>query len=111
MGKKNGFAKQIVEWKDAFIRATKETYMQYLADTMILVLNDHGFGEQRIRKILDEWGDYFDEYFDCLTSNPTADYARTRLDDRIRAICKSGQFVPFEQRYEYLPEIRYDMRK
>ncbi len=108
---KGGYAKQIVAWKDAFVKATKETYMQYLADMMVLVLNDHGYGEQRIRKILDEWGGYFDMYFDCLTNNSTADYARSKLDERIKGICKSGEFVPFEKRYDYLPEIKYDIRK
>ena len=103
MARKNGYARQLVEWKDSWTQAIKNTYMQYLTDTIILVLNDHGYGEQRIRKILDEWGDCFDEYFDCLTQE--------KLDKRIRAICKSGQFVPFPQRYEFLPDIRYDIRK
>ncbi len=111
MARKNGYARQLIEWKDSWTQAIKNTYMQYLTDTIILVLNDHGYGEQRIRKILDEWGGYFDEYFDCLTDKPTADYMQEKLDERIRAICKSEQFVPFPQRYEFLPDIRYDIRK
>lgn len=56
MARKNSYARQLVEWKDSWTQAIKNTYMQYLTDTITLVLNDHGYGEQRIRKILDEWG-------------------------------------------------------
>lgn len=111
MGKKNSFAQQIVRWKDEYIKATQKTYSQYCADCMIIVLNNHGFGEQRIRKLLDEWAHVFDTYYDALTNSSEADYWQVVLDRRIREICKSGDFVPFMQRYEYLPEIKYDMRK
>jgi len=111
MGKKNGFARQIVEWKNSHTKAVKDTYMQYLTDTMVIVLNNHGFGEKRIREILKDWGGVFDEYFDVLTTNNEADYMQHKLDERIRQICKSGDFIPFEKRYEYLPDIKYDIRR
>lgn len=111
MGKKNGFAKQIVAWKDSFVKATRDTYEQYLVDTMTITLNEFGFGEQRIRKIFERWGGVFDEYYDVLTTNQEADYMQQKLDERIRQICKSGDFIPFEKRYEYLPDIKYDIRR
>lgn len=111
MGKNRGFSQQIQRWKDTWIKAAKSTYMQYLTDTMVLVLNDMGYGEKRIRDILDKWGNAFDEYFDCLTNEPTADYARAKMDERIAAICKSGDWEPFEKRYPYLPEFKYDIRR
>lgn len=111
MGKRKGFASQIVDWKERCVKSVKDTYMQYLTDTLILTLNDLGYGEKRLREVLDLWGSNFDEWFDVLTASPEADYMQQRLDDRIRAICKSGDFIPFPGRYEYLPEIRYDIRK
>ena len=108
--KKSGFAQKLQLRKEEWVKATKSTYMQYLTDTMVLVLNDLGYGEKRIRDILEMWGSTFDEYFDCLTNEPTADYARAKMDERIKAICKSGEYETFEKRYPYLPEIKYDMR-
>lgn len=111
MGKNKGFARQIQEWKNAWEKVTKSTYMQYLTDTLVLTLNDLGYGEKRLREVLDLWGKNFDTYFDVLTTNPEADYMQKKLDDRIRSICKSGEFAPFKERYEFLPEIRYDIRR
>ena len=84
---------------------------------LILTLNDPEimgkdvFGEARIRRILDGWGKKYDYYFDALTKGDEADYYRQKLDDKIKAICKSGDFVPFEQRYDWLPEIRYENKR
>lgn len=42
---------------------------------------------------------------------PKADYARAKIDAAMKLICGDSQdFIPFEQRYEWLPEIRYDRR-
>lgn len=111
MSKKSGFARQIVDWKERCVKSVKDTYMQYLTDMLVLSLNDLGYGEKRLREVLDLWGKNFDLYFDVLTTNPEADYMQKKLDDRIRAICKSGDFIPFAERYEYLPEIKYEIRK
>lgn len=117
MAKKGSFAQQIEERRRIAQQATKETYTQYLTDMLILTLNDPDvmgkdvFGEARIRKILDAWGKKYDEYFDALTLNPEADYCRERMDRQIEAICKSGDFVPFEKRYDWLPEITYGIKR
>lgn len=117
MAKKGSFAQQIEERRRIAQQATKETYTQYLTDMLILTLNDPEvmgkdvFGEARIRKILDAWGKKYDEYFDALTLNPEADYCRERMDRAISAICKSGNFVPFEKRYDWLPEITYEIKR
>ena len=37
---------------------------------------------------------------------------RTKMDAAMKAIVGDHQdFIPFEQRYEWLPEIRYDKRR
>ena len=51
-------------------------------------------------------GRYYDDFFDALTRNPEADYAREKMDAAMKRICgKRGDFVPVEKRYEWLPEI------
>ena len=98
--------------------ATRQTYQQYMTDTLILTLNDPEvmgkdvFGYKRLKKVLEAWGKCYDKYFDALTKNPEADYAREKMDRLMRQICgDSGDFVPFEKRYEWMPEITYGQKK
>ena len=66
---------------------------------------------KRLKRVLDAWGKNYDKYFDALTKKPEADYARAKIDAAMKLICGDSQdFIPFEQRYEWLPEIRYDRR-
>lgn len=38
-------------------------------------------------------------------------YQDVKIDAAMKLICGDSQdFIPFEQRYEWLPEIRYDRR-
>ena len=98
--------------------ATRQTYQQYMTDTLILTLNDPEvmgkdvFGYKSLKKVLEAWGKCYDKYFDALTKNPEADYAREKMDRLMKQICgDSGDFVPFEERYEWLPEITYGQKK
>ena len=105
--KSSSFLQQMKELRLAVQDATKETYTQYLTDTLVLTLNDYGWGEQRIRKFLDDWGKNYDKYFDALRKEPETDYCRAKLDERMKDICKSGDWIPFEDRYKFLPEMGY----
>ena len=118
MGKRNGYlARQKV--RDGVLQdATRQTYQQYMTDTLILTLNDPEvmgkdvFGYKRLKKVLEAWGKCYDRYFDALPKNPEADYAREKMDRLMKQICgDSGDFVPFEERYEWLPEITYGQKK
>ena len=118
MGKRNGYlARQKV--RDGVLQdATRQTYQQYMTGTLILTLNDPEvmgkdvFGYKRLKKVLEAWGKCYDRYFDALTKNPEADYAREKMDRLMKQICgDSGDFVPFEERYEWLPEITYGQKK
>lgn len=118
MGKRNGYlARQKV--RDGVLQdATRQTYQQYMTDTLILTLNDPEvmgkdvFGYKRLKKVLEACGKCYDRYFDALTKNPEADYAREKMDRLMKQICgDSGDFVPFEERYEWLPEITYGQKK
>ena len=101
--------------------ATRQTYQQYMTDMIMLVLNDPQimgkdvFGYDRIKKVMDAVGDKYDSYYEAMTLNPEADYLRSKLDDAIRRIFKQGKvedkFLPFEKRYEWLPEVTYGLEK
>lgn len=53
----------------------------------------------------------YDRFFDALTKNAEADYARVKMDAIMQNICPPEKFIPFEKRYEWLPEITYEPRK
>lgn len=107
MSRKNAYLAKQEDFRRAVQDATKETYTQYLTDSAVLTLSDYGWGEQRIRKFLDDWGATYDEYFDALRKEPETDYYRAKMDERMRAICKSGNWKTFEERYPFLPVMRY----
>lgn len=116
MAKKGSFAQRLETRNRVLQQATRDTFVQYMTDLTILALNDPEvmgkdvLGETRIRKVLEAIGKKYDYYFDALTKGAEADYYQQKLDERLRAICKSGDFAPFEQRYEWLPEIKYEPR-
>lgn len=98
--------------------ATRQTFVQYMTDTLIFTLNDPEvmgkdvFGYARLKKVLDAWGKCYDQYFDALTLKPEADYFREKMDEALRRIIPKGEvFVPFESRYDWLPEILYGEKK
>ena len=114
---KNGYLERRKVRDTVMQDAIRQTYQQYMTDMLILTLNDPEvmgkdvFGYKRLKKVLDAWGKNYDKYFDALTKKPEADYARAKIDAAMKLICGDSQdFIPFEQRYEWLPEIRYDRR-
>lgn len=115
---KNGYLERRKARDEVMQDAIRQTYQQYMTDTLILTLNDPEvmgkdvFGHARLKRVLDAWGKKYDQFFDALTKNPEADYARAKMDAAMKAIVGDHQdFIPFEQRYEWLPEIRYDKRR
>ena len=115
---KNGYLERRKVRDTVFHDAIRQTYQQYMTDTLILTLNDPEvmgkdvFGYKRLKKILDAWGKKYDLYFDALTKKAEADYSRAKMDAAMKLICGDSQdFIPFERRYEWLPEIRYDIRR
>lgn len=116
--KKNGYLERRKIRDEVMQDAIRQTYQQYMTDTLILTLNDPEvmgkdvFGYVRLKRVLDAWGKKYDQFFDALTKNPEADYARAKMDAAMKAIVGNNQdFIPFEQRYQWLPEIRYDGKR
>ena len=118
MGRKNDYLDRQRTRDRVLQDATRQTFQQYMTDTLILTLNDSDvmgqdvFGYERLKKVLDAWGKYYDYYFAALTKAPDADYAREKMDREMkRIIGDRGDFIPFEKRYEWLPEISYGPKK
>lgn len=105
--KQSGFLQAQQDIRRAAQEASRKTFTQYLTDTYVIALNNSGWGETRIRKFLDEWGRVYDEFFDSLRSTPETDYFRQKMDERLKPVCKQEPFIKFEDRYEFLPEMRY----
>jgi len=105
--KTSAFMEQVRDIRRMAQEATRKTYMQYLTDTAVIALNNLGWSETKIRRFLDEWGKVYDEFFDVLRQEPETDYCRAKIDERLRPICKQEEFVTFEDRYEFLKEVKY----
>ncbi len=95
-------------------QATAETYQQFMADTLMLTLNDpvimgkDTFGYERLKRVAEGWSRYIDQFHPALTGSPEADYLQTKLDEGIRQIMRdSGDFRSFGERYDWLPKIKY----
>lgn len=108
MGKRNGYLERRKIRDEVMQDAIRQTYQQYMTDMLILTLND----PEVMGKDVFGWGKKYDQFFDALTKNPEADYARAKMDAAMKAIVGNNQdFIPFEQRYQWLPEIRYDGKR
>lgn len=113
MRKNNGYLQRKAQRELVIQQATRQTHEQYMIDMLIITLNDPAvmgknvFGYLRIKKVLSAIGKNYDKYFPALTKDDEADYCRAKIDEAIKRIC-GDEFVPFEQRYEFLRNITYD---
>jgi len=105
--KQSGFLRDQADIRRAAQEASRKTFTQYLTDTAALALHKRGYGEKRIRRFMDDWGEMYDLYFDALRNVPETDYCRQKLDDNLKPLCKTEPFIPFDDRYEFLPDMRY----
>ena len=106
--KKSAFMEQIKDIRLAAQEATRKTYMQYLTDVAVIALSERfGFGKERILAFLDEWGHQYDIWFDALRSIEESDYYRQKLDERLMLLSYDDNFSPFNERYKFLPEMKY----
>ena len=64
---KNGYLQRQRNTVNVYRQAEKETYIQFMTDTLIITLNDPAvmgkdvFGEKRIRRVVEAWGKVFDK--------------------------------------------------
>lgn len=113
MSKQSGLLKRQQAEINAYRQAEKDTYIQYMTDTLMITLNDPEyvgrdvFGEDRITKVVLGWGKVFDEYHGALEKGPEADYYQEKLDERLKKILKKRGVVPFRKRYDWLIKPKY----
>lgn len=106
--KQSAFLAQMADIRRAAQEASRKTYMQYLTDMAVIALNERfGFGKDRLQAFLDEWGKQYDVWFDALRSIEESDYYRQKLDERLKQLSNGENFAPFNERYKFLPEMKY----
>lgn len=108
--KRSGYLQKQKTAVDAYSQAEKETYIQFMTDTLILTLNDPEvmgkdvFGRQRIKKVVEAWGRVYDQYHGALEKGDEQDYHQVKMDDALRSILGEEGFVPFKRRYDWIRE-------
>lgn len=90
--------------------AVRRTYEQFQWDCATIALNELGWGESRINRFMEKWDEVYNTYLDAMTDLPEADYKREKLDAQLQMIQRSESVKPFIERYEFLPEIKYEVK-
>lgn len=107
---KNGYLQRQRATVNVYRQAEKETYIQFMTDTLILTLNDPTvmgkdvFGEKRIKKVVEAWGKVFDKFHGALEKGDEQDFWQIKLDQNLMGVLGEKDFVPFTQRYEWVKE-------
>lgn len=95
---------------NAYRQAEKETYIQFMTDTLVLTLNDPEimgkdvFGKKRLQKVIEGWGKKYDQYCGALLPDDEADYHQIKLDERLSQIF-GDDFEKFGKRYYWLNDL------
>ena len=109
MGKQSGFLKKQKLRINVEQQATRDTFKQFLVDTLALALHDpeimgqgHQFGAARINKVLEGWMRYYDRFSPALGKSDEADYWQVKLDQYLRDIFGPEGVPDFADRYEWV---------
>lgn len=109
--KKNAYLQKQKVTIDAYRQAEKETTMQYMIDTLLLVLHNpevmgkDTFGRKRVRRVMAAWGIEIQRYEQVFHRVDEQDYWQVKLDQQLKEIL-GDEFVPFSKRYEWLREAK-----
>ena len=113
MANKNAYLAQKDAEKQATITCTERIVKQYCIDTLLITLHEkHGWGYDRLMKLLDEWEATRIEYREAVNPNPKdkkneASYQQSRIDRMMVQIIRGKQeLIPFEERYPTLRKIK-----
>lgn len=106
------YAERQQSYRQAMCQMMQDTAMQYMLDMLILTLNDPKamgkdvFGRERIRRVVSVLHTNMEECWIVMdkTHNEAGAY-RTRLDRKLMQILGEDDFVPFEQRYEWVKDV------
>ena len=95
---KNGYLQRQRNTVNVYRQAEKETYIQFMTDTLILTLNDPAVMGK------DVWGKVFDKYHGALEKGDEQDYWQIKMDMNLKGILGEKDFEPFEKRYEWVKQ-------
>lgn len=107
---RNGYLDRQRNAINVYRQAEKDTYIQFMTDTLALTLNDPAvmgkdvFGKKRLQKIITAWGKTFDKYHGALEKGDEADYHQIKLDERLKSIF-GNEFQQFGERYSWLKDL------
>lgn len=107
---KNGYLQRQRNTVNVYRQAEKETYIQFMTDTLILTLNDPAimgkdvFGEKRIRRVVEAWGKVFDKYHGSSGKGRRAGLLADQDGHDLKGILGEKDFEPFEKRYEWVKQ-------
>ena len=114
MAKQSGLLQKIQRRDHVREIIVREIVGQYDADTIIIALvEEFGFGYDRIMRVLRRWTEIRDTYEGALSpqKDPEGDVKQEHLDARIRAIMenagKEADFLPFAKRYPAIDDVDY----
>lgn len=111
--RKSGYLAKQKKTVDTYRQAEKDTYIQFMTDTLMLTLNDPEimgkdvFGKKRITKIVLAWGKVFDKYHGALEGGDEADYFQEKMDESLERIIGKEGFTKLPERYYWLKKQRY----
>ena len=113
---KNGYLEKQKIRTDVYRQAEKDTCIQFMTDTLMVVLNDPEimgkdvFGKKRITKVVKAWGEAYDKYHGALERGDEQDFWQVKLDMALGKIM-GEDLIPFEKRYEWISQPGYEKRR
>lgn len=113
---KNGYLQKRKQTINTYRQAEKDTYIQYMVDIFMIVLNDPAvmgkdvFGKKRIMRVVEAVSKTFDNYALALTDQDEADYLQEKLDQRLASILGDDDLIPFSKRYGWIEQKGYSKK-
>lgn len=110
MSRNNAYLDKRRAEKDAFMHQVEGLIKQFMADTLVIALNQEaGWGFDRLQRLMDRWEACRVEFRPALNpSDPEADVAQEHLDRALREIVRGRMdLIPWEERYPDLKRVRY----
>lgn len=110
--RQSGFLQRQAEAQEDLNRKIQLIWKQFMIDTLQITMHkEFGWGEERLRKLAEEWEKYRAEYFPAVNpKDPLCDVKQEHMQRAFREICGEAA-VPFSERYPYLKEVRYEKRR
>lgn len=85
---------------------------QILDVTLITLHENFGFGQERIGKFFDTFSENWDEFRKMSKEDaPDKAYVKSVIDSKLKEAVPADRFEPWEERYEYDYDPRFNYQK